>query len=512
MLTGGAVGHSAAESPHADGLFESVFEAAPDAMVIVRRDGEIVRLNVQAERLFGYAREELRGRPVEVLVPERFRHAHPSHRMNYAEDPRTRAMGSELDLYGLRKDGTEFPVEISLSPLPTPDGLLVCSAIRDTTDRKKAEARFRGLLEAAPDGVVIVDGAGTIQLVNAQTVKMFGYTREELLGQPVELLVPERFHARHPAHRAHYFGSPKVRAMGSGLSLFGRRKDGSELPVEISLSPLETESGMLVTAAIRDITERRYAEEARKRKEEAVDRARARAEAANRELEAFSYSVAHDLRAPLRAINGFSVAMLEDYGERLDEPAREHLSRVVAAAERMGELIDALLALARVTRTEVKMEAVDLTRMAHAVVAQLRAQEPDRDVTCVVAEGLSANGDAQLLGSVLANLLGNAWKFTRKTQPARIELGCEVRGSTTVYFVRDNGAGFDMALVSKLFAPFRRLHRDAEFEGTGIGLATVQRIVQRHGGQVWAEGTQGQGATVRFTLGGVKGGTATWEP
>ncbi|MFF3687725.1 PAS domain S-box protein [Streptomyces sp. NPDC002187] len=248
-----------APSP-AEERFRGLLEAAPDAMVIVDDSGTIRLVNAQTEALFGYDREELLGRPVEILVPGRFRDHHAHHRNGYIHNRQVRPMGAGLELHGLRRDGTEFPVEISLSPLETTDGLLVSAAVRDVSERKAAEERFRGLLEAAPDAMVIVDDSGTIRLVNAQTEALFGYDREELLGRPVEILVPGRFRDHHAHHRNGYTHNRQVRPMGAGLELHGLRKDGTEFPVEISLSPLETTDGLLVSAAVRDVSERKAAE------------------------------------------------------------------------------------------------------------------------------------------------------------------------------------------------------------------------------------------------------------
>ncbi|WP_268249549.1 PAS domain S-box protein [Streptomyces poonensis] len=244
----------------AEERFRGLLEAAPDAMVIVDDAGRIRLVNAQTESLFGYRRAELLGQPVELLIPGRFRPQHAGHREAYAVTRQVRPMGAGLELHGLRKDGTEFPVEISLSPLETADGLLVSAAVRDVSDRKAAEQRFRGLLEAAPDAMVIVDDAGRIRLVNAQTESLFGYRRAELLGQPVELLIPGRFRPQHAGHREAYAVTRQVRPMGAGLELHGLRKDGTEFPVEISLSPLETADGLLVSAAVRDVSDRKAAE------------------------------------------------------------------------------------------------------------------------------------------------------------------------------------------------------------------------------------------------------------
>ncbi len=228
--------------------------------------------------------------------------------------------------------------------------------------------------------------------------------------------------------------------------------------------------------------------------------AKEQAEMVNRELDAFSYSVAHDLRAPLRSIDGFSQILLEDSADKLDEEGRKHLRFVRESAQHMAQLIDDLLALSRVTRSELHREAVDLSALARAAITRLQRSQPDRRVDLVIQEGLEGQGDARLLTVVLDNLCGNAWKFTARRELARIEFGATSSGGQPVYFVRDNGAGFDMAFASKLFGVFQRLHAVSEFEGTGVGLATVQRIVRRHGGRVWAEGQVNGGATFYLTL------------
>jgi signal transduction histidine kinase len=239
-----------------------------------------------------------------------------------------------------------------------------------------------------------------------------------------------------------------------------------------------------------------------KRAQDVLQHAKAAADAANRELEAFSYSVSHDLRAPLRGLVGFSQALLDDYADRLEPEGKDYLQRIRAAAQRMGRLVDDLLELSRVTRNEMRPEDVDLSQIARVILTRLEEVDAGREVSVIIPEKLTAQGDARLLQIALDNLLANAWKFTRKRQNARIELGCTREEAGPVYFVRDNGAGFDMAYAGKLFAPFQRLHDEHDFEGTGIGLATVQRIIRRHGGRVWAESSVGIGTSVYFTLSG----------
>src|SRR6266852_1536831 len=245
-----------------DAVYRTLVESAPDGIVIVGQEGRIVVVNSQTEKLFGYHREELLGKPIEMLIPERFRGKHRGHRAGFMSNPQLRPMGAGLELNGVRKDGTEFPVEISLSSVQSPSGLLVSAVVRDITDRKRTEELFRGLLDSAPDAMVVVGADGRIVLINSQTEKLFGYHRDELLGQPVEVLIPERFWNQHRHHRTSYSAHPQFRPMGVGLQLYGVRKNGTEFPLEIILSPQQTKDGVLISSTIRDVTERKKIEDA----------------------------------------------------------------------------------------------------------------------------------------------------------------------------------------------------------------------------------------------------------
>jgi two-component system cell cycle sensor histidine kinase/response regulator CckA len=257
----------ASTSSVSDAVFRTLVESAPDGIVIVGQEGRIVVVNSQTEKLFGYDRAELIGKPIEMLIPERFRGKHRGHRAGFMSHPQLRPMGAGLELHGVRKDGVEFPVEISLSSVQTPNGVLVSAVVRDITERKRADELFRGLLDSAPDAMVVVGAQGQIVLVNAQTEKLFNYKREELLGQPVEVLIPERFWGQHRHHRSNYTSHPQFRPIGVGLELYGIRKDGTEFPLEISLSPQQAKDGVLISSTIRDITDRKKIENALRQSE-----------------------------------------------------------------------------------------------------------------------------------------------------------------------------------------------------------------------------------------------------
>jgi PAS domain S-box-containing protein len=384
-------------------------------------------------------------------------------------------------------------------------GLMVlgggAAVLRARHGRSKAEEKLARLLGSMPDAVVIVNAEGKIVSTNAQAEKLFGYNDRELQGESMALLVPERLRQ---TQRQYYAGCFTQRGSGGPertLELCGLHKDGREFPIEVSTKPLMAENGLVVTSAIRDITTRKQAEQQISKLNQELEVRALELETANKELEAFSYSVSHDLRSPLQNIDSFSQILMEDYANRLDAEGRDYVQRLRGSCRHMEEIIEALLALSNMMRSELQVIPFNLSALANAVAADLQQKNPGRQVDWVIAEGLTAEGDSQLLRVVLENLFGNAWKFTANRPGARIEFGAlpQSNGIRT-YFVRDDGAGFDMARASQLFTPFKRLHDQSEFRGTGIGLATVQRVIHRHRGKIWAEGIVNHGATFCFTL------------
>jgi protein-histidine pros-kinase len=471
--------------------FRSLLEAAPDAIVIVDRYGRMVIVNAQTETLFGYAREELLGQPVEMLMPEHVRGNHPRHRADFFAAPRPRAMGSGLELLGRRKDGSEFPVEISLSPLQTGDEVLVSSAIRDVSGRKKAEQKFRDLLESAPDAMVIVDHEGRIELINAQTERLFGYDRQELIGQWVELLMPERFRQVHARHRGAYFAAPHPRGMGTGLELFGLRKDGTEFPIEISLSPLHSE-GDMVSAAIRDISERKRLEY--------------RMQEANRLKSEFLANMSHELRTPLNAIVGFSELMKNGKVGPVSAEHQEYLGDILISAKHLLQLINDILDLAKVEsgKMEFAPAAVDLGDLAREVRDTLRGLSANKrlDVTIDVGPDVaSVVVDPGRLKQILYNYLSNAIKFTPEGGTIAVRIGPEGADAFRID-VEDNGVGISADNMRRLFIEFQQLDASSgkRYQGTGLGLALTKRLAEAQGGSVAVRSVLGKGSTFSVIL------------
>lgn len=489
----------------------NIVNYASDAIVTTDEDQRIRGFNRGAERIFGYTATVAIGQPLDILIPEARTDAHRQHMRDFAVEPElARAMGKNRLIAGRRKDGSEFPAEANVSKLREDGHWVFTVFLRDVTERKRAE-------QALQEKEALLSTVGTMAKVggwefDARTLK--GTWTDEVA-------------------RIHDLDPKDETSVDKGLTFFvgeSRKiidaavKEATEhgTPYDLELEmitaqgnhkwvrtigqPVE-EGGTVVKVrgSFQDITERKHDEEEIHRLNAELERKvverTAELEAANRELEAFSYSVSHDLRAPLRSIDGFSLALLEDYTGKLDSQGEDYLRRVRAATQRMALLIDDMLTLSRVTRVAMRRETVDLSAIAETIVAELCKGEPARRVEIVIEPGLTARGDAALLRVALDNLLGNSWKFTARTEQARIEFGATLDNpGRQTFYVRDNGAGFDMAFAGKLFGAFQRLHSPHEFPGTGVGLATVQRIVHRHRGSIRAEGAVAKGATFYFNL------------
>jgi PAS domain S-box-containing protein len=475
------------------------------ALIFVKdRDSAHRLVNRKWEEVTGLSREEALGKTNAMLLPE------VSARSFRESDLEVMQTGAALEREEMLEtpDGPRHFIVMKF-PLRGNDGEVtgVCGVATEITDRKRSEAELRlaaSVFEQAHEAIVITDERATILAVSRRFTAITGYRADEVIGQNPRILQSGRQDAAF--YRA-MWGALTTAGHWDG-EIWNRRKNGDIYPEWLSISAVRDEAGRTTNyvAVFSDLTERKAAEEAMRQMNRDLERRVAERteelQGAVRELEAFSYSVSHDLRAPLRAINGFSQLLEEEYGASLDETAHGYLARVRAGSVRMGELIDDLHELSRVSRQPMRFVAVDLSQLAAEIAAELAEAEPGRAVEWSIADGVAATCDAGLIRAVLANLLGNAWKYTGKREVARIAFGVEAGSGEPVYYVRDNGVGFDMKFADKLFGAFQRLHSPADFPGTGIGLATVARIVHRHGGRVWGEGRPGEGAVFRFSLHG----------
>ena len=470
--------------------FRQVVEAAPTAMVMVNKNGVIEMVNTQTELIFGYSRAELLGQIIDILLPERFRHQHPHHRASFFSDLSPRAMGSGRDLYGRRKDGSEFPVEVGLNPIETDDGVKVLSAITDISARKRMEERFRQVVEAAPNAMVMVNKHGVIEMVNTQAELIFGYSRAELLGQLIDILLPERFRHQHPNHRASFFADLSPRAMGTGRDLYGRRKDGSEFPVEVGLNPIETDDGVKVLSAITDIT-------ARVKASEKLAEHRDELERSNKELATFAYVASHDLKSPLRGIFQISHWIEEDLANGQHQTIPQHMTLLRGRLRRMERLLDDLLAYSRAGRLEGSLSQIELGKWAHNI---FEMQTPPEGFTLEVDADLPTFTTlATPLEQVLRNLFSNAIKHhDRPTGHLRLS-GRLANKHYYEFSVTDDGPGISPEYQERVYIMFQTLRPRDEVEGSGMGLALVKKIVETYGGKTGITSDGIRGCSIRFT-------------
>jgi PAS domain S-box-containing protein len=450
---------------------------------------------------FNPAAEELLGRKVNDVLGHHLFEAFPEAKGSIFEENYTRVMEDRKPRF--------FESYFNIKPLenwydvrafPSEEGLVVFFQV--TTERKKAEQalqeseqRFREMFESHQAIMLLIEPeSGRIVDSNKAAVEFYGYPREVLVKMNIADI------NQLPANEVAKQRQKTLNKQTKQFIFPHRLANGEIRTVEVNSSPIKINNQQILFSIIQDVTSREQSEKEIKKLNESLNQQASELKIINNELEAFSYSVSHDLRAPLRSMAGFSNALIEDYADKLDDQGKEYLKHIQDSSELMARLIDDLLKLSRVTRSDMNYEKVNLTDMAQESIAQLQEAEPQRKAAFSIAPDIIAFGDRNLLRIVLDNLLGNAWKFSSKVTEPRIEMGILTRNGKQTYFIRDNGVGFDMTYADKLFKPFQRLHLASDFAGTGIGLATVQRIIHRHGGEVWAESKVGEGATFYFTL------------
>ena len=483
----------------AEGYLAAIVESSNDAIIGVTLCGNITSWNRAAQQIFLYPVEEVLGKPVSLLVPAEVAGEEDLILARVRQGERV----AHYETVRLRRDGERVQVSLTVSPIRDAAGVVIGASkiARDITEQKKitaVDSQLRVAIDSAPSGIVMINEAGEIVMVNSQMERLFGYTRAEMIGQPIELLIPARYRAPHPDQRTAYFTSPQVGAMGHGRDLFARRKDGTEFPVEVGLNPAHTTEGTFVLGAVIDISTRKKMEaelakvhsdlqQHAHKLEATVAERTAHLQETIAELEGVSYSLSHDLRGPLRTIQGFAQLVLEDAAERLKPEEKDLLTKAIKAAHRLDRLIQDVLTYTRVSRQSVALDTVDVERLLRQIVderPELRSPRAELDIESPL---LPVRGHEASLTQVITNLLDNAVKFVPPERQPRIRIHSKAAGNQVELWFEDNGIGIPKEAQSRLFAIFQRVHDDKRYPGTGIGLAIVRKAVERMGGSVQLE-------------------------
>jgi PAS domain S-box-containing protein len=485
FLIGAVAGHFSERNRALAEERQLLINTVPDGIIELDASAHITAFNRAAVRLFGASRDELTGLPLsDILRAE----------VDFDSDPDSE---SPLEIVGCRRDGSHFPAEMTIGT----NSHISAVVVRDISERRRAEAKFRQLLESAPDAFVIADNKGRIQLVNKRTEELFGYSRRELAGRSVEMLVPEQHRNGHMAELATYLADPQPRVVGSAEDFRLRRSDGGVVPVEVSLSPLWIGEEMLVSAAVRDVTERRRIEAGLVRAHAELEQRARELERSNMELAEIAEVVSHDLSEPLTTASLFAQTLDARYGGELDAQARVFISRMLEVLDRMDERITSVLEYARVRSRPPDLVPVDTGAVLDGVVTVTLARMVHESGVEVTAGELPVvTGDAEQLAQLFQNLLSNAIKFADKDRRPKVAVSARRIGPQWEFTVADNGVGIPPEYAARVFEIFERVDRDERTPGTGIGLALCTRIVDRHQGRIWVEPPSGEGCTIHFTL------------
>lgn len=474
-------------------MVKDLIEIIPDAIIIIDNTGKIIFINSLTEKIFSYKKEDLINKQIEILIPERFKKNHIIFRDNYLTKPKIRPMGSMRDLFGLKQDGVEIPIEVSLSPLVSNEETFIISVIRDVTTQKKILDTFKNLLDSAPDGMIIIDKEGKIILTNIQTEIMFGYKREELIGNHIEILIPNRFKNNHVLHRTAFFDDPKSHPMGtSKLELLGLRKDGTEFSVEISLSPILIDDGILISSAIRDISIRKKFEK------EVQEASRLKSE--------FLANISHELRTPLNAIIGFSKLLVDGRLGNLTHIQNDSIGDILTSAKHLLSLINDILDLSKIEagKTEFKPIEFKLKTIFEEVKDTIKTLAEEKMITIdyIIATDLDKIFlDPRKLKQVLLNLLSNAVKFTPNSKKVIVNAYKQVDNNFQIDVI-DTGIGIKKDDMQKLFTPFHQIDSgdNKRYPGTGLGLALIKRIIEAQCGTIKVESEPGIGSKFSIIL------------